>query len=127
MTIARIEECVSEKNEINDDDKPREAERLFLQFPKCNFNLRTMLQDALDEELPMTHFHDRPISPSAIHDAGMPLPQRDPNKQCTAYETNVVSTRTRKSKMQVCLSPRVDADRLPPCLSPSEMLYHDIM
>ncbi|OQS05243.1 hypothetical protein THRCLA_02594 [Thraustotheca clavata] len=55
-----------------------ETSAIFIQFLKSKMDIRQLLQAAMDEEVPITHFHDRPILSSAILEAGIPLPKRDP-------------------------------------------------
>ncbi|KDO29961.1 hypothetical protein SPRG_05151 [Saprolegnia parasitica CBS 223.65] len=51
----------------------------FVHFPKTRVDLRDLLQTTATTELPVTHFHDRPVFASAILDAGVPLPKRTPS------------------------------------------------
>ncbi|OQR98697.1 hypothetical protein ACHHYP_08231 [Achlya hypogyna] len=55
-----------------------ESTALFIQFPKHRADLRELVEASVGLEPSPTHFRDRPLLASAILDAGVPLPKRDP-------------------------------------------------
>ena len=71
--------CIAQRRHLDGVNDKLASSVRFVQFPKTRVDLRDLLQMTATTELPVTHFHDRPVLASAILDAGVPLPKRTPS------------------------------------------------